>query len=336
MANFLDIIGQEHIKEHFKHAVTESAPSHAYLIQGEQRCGKEFVARIFAMALQCEDSGHAPCQSCHSCLQALSDNHPDIKYISHEKPNSIGIDDVREQIIEDIIIKPYQGPYKIYIMNEAEKMTTAAQNALLKTLEEPPAYAIIMLLTTSMEAMLPTILSRLVHLNMKPVPDEELKRFIMKEMKVPDYKADIAVAFTRGNLGRAKMLVESEDFDKIKDEAIILVKNISDMGVADIIIAIKKISEYRLNIDDYLDIISIWYRDVLLFKATSDGNKLIFKQEIQYIKRVAKRTSYEGIGKIIDALEVAKKRIRANVNFELTIELLLLTIRENSGNEEKE
>ena len=117
---------------------------------------------------------------------------------------------------------------------------------------------------------------------------------------------------------------------------IILVKNISDMGVADIIIAIKKISEYRLNIDDYLDIISIWYRDVLLFKATSDGNKLIFKQEIQYIKRVAKRTSYEGIGKIIDALEVAKKRIRANVNFELTIELLLLTIRENSGNEEKE
>lgn len=329
MAGFEDIIGQEQIKEHFQNAVKTGNVSHAYLINGELRSGKEFVARVFAQALMCEDKEHAPCQKCHSCIQFQSENHPDIKYISHEKPNTVSVKDVREQIINDIDIKPYQGPYKIYIMNEAEKMNPAAQNAILKTLEEPPAYAVIMLLTTSMEAMLPTILSRCVHMSMKPVADDILKKYLMKEMQVPDYKADISVAFSRGNLGRAKMLVSSEDFDKIKEDAIILLKNLESMEMSEIIIAIKKISEYKLNIDDYLDIMAIWYRDVLLFKATNDVNGLIFKQEIQYIKRVAKKSSYEGIENILVALDKAKARLRANVSFDLTMEMLLLTIKEN-------
>ena len=227
------------------------------------------------------------------------------------------------------MIKPYQGPYKIYIMNEAEKMTVQAQNALLKTLEEPPAYAVILFLTTSMEAMLPTIISRCVNLSMKPVPDRVLKEFLMQEMRVPDYKADISVAFARGNLGRAKVMVSNEDFDKMRDDAVTLLKYIDEMEIYEVVAAIQKIKEYKFDIEDYLDIMSIWYRDVLLFKATNDVNGLIFKNEIQYIKKVAKKSSYEGIETIIDALEKAKARLRANVNFDLTIELLLMTIREN-------
>ena len=228
------------------------------------------------------------------------------------------------------MIKPYSSKYKIYIMNEAEKMTVQAQNALLKTLEEPPAYAVIILLTTNVEAMLPTILSRLVVLNMKPVGDQLVKDYLMKEVKVPNYKADICVAFARGNLGKAKLLATSEEFDKVKEEAISLLKNIRQMEIQEVMKAIKKIGEYKLEVNDYLDIMAIWYRDTLLFKATNDANHLIFKEEIQYIKKVADQSTYEGIDSILKALEQAKRRIEANVSFDLAMELLLLTIQENS------
>lgn len=330
MATFQDIIGQDQMKEHLMGAIQHGKVSHAYLINGERSSGKEFIAKVFAKALQCEEGGIEPCGKCHSCKQAESGNQPDIIFVTHEKPNSFGVEDIRTQINQDIVIKPYSSKYKIYIMNEAEKMTVQAQNALLKTLEEPPAYAVIILLTTNVEAMLPTILSRLVVLNMKPVGDQLVKDYLMKEVKVPNYKADICVAFARGNLGKAKLLATSEEFDKVKEEAISLLKSIRQMEIQEVMKAIKKIGEYKLEVNDYLDIMAIWYRDALLFKATNDANHLIFKEEIQYIKKVADQSTYEGIDTILKALEQAKRRIEANVSFDLAMELLLLTIQENS------
>lgn len=329
MAKFTDIIGQEQLKEHLQNVISMNKVSHAYIINGERSSGKEFIARIFAMALQCEKGGTEPCGECHSCKQAMSNNQPDIIYIGHEKPNTIGVEDIRGQINNDIGIKPYSSPRKIYIMNEGEKMTVQAQNALLKTLEEPPEYAVILILTTNVEALLPTILSRCVVLNMKPVPDAKVKKYLMEELGVPDYKANICVAFARGNIGKAKLLASSEEFEKVKNEAITLVKYINDMEINEIVKAIKKITEYKFDVNDYLDILSVWYRDVLLYKATKDINSLIFKDELQQIRRVADRSTYEGIETIVNALQQAKRRLEANVNFDLTMELLLLTIKEN-------
>lgn len=329
MAKFADIIGQEQLKEHLQNAISTNKVSHAYIINGERSSGKEFIARIFAMTLQCEKGETEPCGECHSCKQAMSNNQPDIIYIGHEKPNTIGVEDIRGQINNDIGIKPYSSPRKIYIMNEGEKMTVQAQNALLKTLEEPPEYAVILILTTNVEALLPTILSRCVVLNMKPVPDAKVKKYLMEELSVPDYKANICVAFARGNIGKAKLLASSEEFEKVKDEAITLVKYINDMEINEIVKAIKKITEYKFDVNDYLDILSVWYRDVLLYKATKDINSLIFKDELQQIRRVADRSTYEGIETIVNALQQAKRRLEANVNFDLTMELLLLTIKEN-------
>jgi DNA polymerase III subunit delta' len=329
MATFKDIIGQEQLKEHLQNAISMNKVSHAYIINGERSSGKEFVAKVFAMTLQCEKQGTEPCGECHSCKQAMSQNHPDIIFVSHEKPNTIGVEDIRNQINNDIVIKPYSGPRKIYIMNEGEKMTVQAQNALLKTLEEPPEYAVILILTANVDAFLPTILSRCVVLNMKPVADELVKKYLMSELHVPDYKANICVAFARGNIGKAKLLASSEEFEKVKEEAITLVKYINDMETNEIVKAIKKISEYKLDVNDYLDILSVWYRDVLLYKATRDINSLIFRDELQQITRVADRSTYEGIENIVNALEQAKRRLQANVNFDLTMELLLLTIQEN-------
>lgn len=333
MAGFRDIIGQEQMKEHLQSALSMNKISHAYIINGEKSSGKEFIARVFATAVQCENRGETqdgePCGVCHSCKQALSDNQPDIIRVHHEKPNTISVDDIRTQINSDIAIKPYSSPYKIYIVNEAEKMNTQAQNALLKTLEEPPEYAIILLLTANVNALLPTILSRCVVLNMKPVSDDRMKRYLMEEIKVPDYKAAVCAAFARGNVGKAKELATSEEFDNIKNEAISFLKYVQDMELYEMIAAIKKISDYKMDATDYLDIISIWYRDVLLFKATNDANYLIFHEEIQEIRRVAKRSSYEGIEKVLKALDKAKVRLNANVNFELAMELLMLDIREH-------
>ena len=329
MAKFTDIVGQEQLKEHLQNAIAMNKVSHAYIINWERNAGKEFIARVFAMALQCEKKEAEPCGECHSCKQALSNNQPDIIYISHEKPNTIGVEDIRAQINNDIVIKPYSSPRKIYIVNEGEKMTPQAQNALLKTLEEPPEYAVIVILTTNVEALLPTVLSRCVVLNMKPVSDALVKKYLMEQLGVPDYKANICVAFARGNIGKAKLLASSEEFEKVKDEAISLVKNINDMEIHEIVKAIKKISEYKFDVNDYLDILMAWYRDVLFFKATKDVNSLVFKEEIQQIMRVSDRSTYEGIETIVNALQSAKKRLEANVNFDLTMELLLLAIQEN-------
>lgn len=329
MASFQDIIGQKQLVEHLQNAIALNKVSHAYIINGERSSGKEFIASVFAQTLQCEKQEKEPCGVCHSCKQAMSGNQPDIIKVTHEKPNTIGVEDIRGKINNDIAIKPYSSPRKIYIMNEGEKMTVQAQNALLKTLEEPPVYAVILILTTNLDSLLPTILSRCVVLNMKPVEDEQVKKYLMEQLQIPEYKADVCVAFARGNVGKAKALAASEEFDNIKNEAVTLLKYIREMEISDIVSAIRKISEYKMEINDYLDILAVWYRDVLLFKATNDANHLIFKDEIQYIRKIADQSTYEGIEIIIDAMEKAKGRLQANVNFDLTMELLLLTIKEN-------
>ena len=97
--------------------------------------GKKTLAEAFAMTLLCEQDGIEPCMECHACKQVLSGSHPDLVYVTHEKPNTIGVEDIRTQINDTIMVRPYSSYYKIYIVDEAEKMTQQAQNALLKTME---------------------------------------------------------------------------------------------------------------------------------------------------------------------------------------------------------
>lgn len=327
MTDYKSIIGHEKTIEFLKKAIESDKVYHAYIIDGEDYSGKSLIAGAFAMALQCEKGGPEPCGGCHSCKQAITDNQPDIILLDHEKPGSIGVDDIR-RLNNDIVIKPYSSRYKIYIIREAEKMTEQAQNALLKTIEEPPEYAVILLLTNNFGAFLPTITSRCVRIQLTPVPDKTLIKYLKTE-GVPDYQARICAAFAQGNVGKALKLAGSEEFNQIKDEALRLVKNIKKMEQFDVLFLLRDIAEYKVSINDFLDLIMVWYRDVLLFKATSDANGLIFKDELSDIRKQANESSYQGIEAILDALEKAKTRIKANVNFDLVVELLFLTMREN-------
>ena len=329
MAGFSDILGNEQIIEHLQNAIRMGKVSHAYILNAPESSGKRLIAEAFAATLQCEEKGTEPCGMCHSCKQAVSHNHPDIIYVRHEKPSTIGVDDIRVQINQDIAVKPYSSPYKIYIVDEAEKMNVQAQNALLKTIEEPPAYGVILLLTTNADAFLPTILSRCIRLDLKPVANDKIKDFLMKKCEVVDYQADICVDFSQGIVGKAIRLASCAQFNEIKGAALQLVKRVKDIDLSEMIGAVKQVSEYKLDINDFFDIMMIWYRDVLLYKATADVNGLIFKDEVYEIKKQANTSSYHGIQLILEGLEKAKMRLDANVSFELVIELLLLTIKEN-------
>ncbi|MCI5868055.1 MAG: DNA polymerase III subunit delta' [Dorea sp.] len=329
MGSFKDVVGHKDIINYIRNAVSNDKVSHAYILNGERGSGKKLLANLFAMSLLCEEGGPDPCNQCHSCKQAESGNHPDIIRVTHEKPNSISVDDIRTQVNHTVDIKPYQGPYKVYIIPQADLMTVQAQNALLKTIEEPPEYAVFLLLTENAEMLLPTINSRCVMLKLRNIKDTLIKKYLMEKLQIPDYKADMCAAFAQGNMGRAIMLANSEHFNEIREEAVQLLKYIHEMELSEIVTAVKNITVYKLEITDYLDIIMIWYRDVLLYKATKEIDKVVFKDQIPFIKEQAKKSSYEGIELILKSIENAKARLKANVNFDLVMELLFLTIKEN-------
>ena len=329
MPGFQDIIGHEMIKEHFQKAIEYNKVSHAYILSGEQGMGRKTLARAFVMTLLCERSNIEPCMECHSCKQVLSGNHPDVIWVTHEKPASIGVDDIRTQINDTIFLKPYSSSYKIYLVDEAEKMTVQAQNALLKTIEEPPSYAVIILLTTNEETFLPTILSRCIKLNLKPLKDSVVSSYLKKSMAVPENQADICAAFARGNLGKAIHLASSEDFKLLYREMVTLLKNVKEMDIPALLDCIKKLLENHMDIDECLDFMQMWYRDVLMFKVTKDANLLIFREEYSAVSNRCQTSSYEGLEIILTAIDKARARLKANVNTELAMELMLLTMKEN-------
>ena len=343
-----DVVGLTQLTDNLQNAIKHNKISHAYLIQGEKLSGKRMIADIFARALQCEAgkassehqetlfempseaTGPRPCNQCRSCKQAINGNHPDIIYVTHEKPNVISVDNIRQQVNGDIAIKPYSGTYKIYIIDEAEKMNVQAQNALLKTLEEPPSYAVILLLATRAEAMLQTILSRCVVLNTKPVPDDLIKHYLMQKVEIPDYRASICASFARGNVGRAIELASNEVFDHMKSSVLGLLKHITELETNQIAAEVKKITEEKFDTNDYLDLCFIWYRDVLLYKACGGFGSscpVIFKEELTALESAAKYYHYEAIERIIHAIDRARSRIAANVNFDLTMELMFLDMK---------
>ena len=317
----------EQIKEHMQAAIRDKKPFHAYLFQGEEGVGKEALARTFAAGLQCQsESADKPCKECVSCRQMESGNQPDVIWVTREKA-SLGVDEIREQLCNTMDIKPFSSPYKIYLVPEAEKMTEAAQNALLKTIEEPPEYGIVILMTSNISALLPTIQSRCLTMEFRPLSTAVVESYVKEHCQVPDYQARASAAFAQGNLGKAMRYAKSEDFIERKDHIISLLRHVEQMDLSEMLAVIKDLGTRKDEVRDYIDLMVLWYRDVLLFKATKDINQLLFQDEASYISREASHRSYEKIEEILQAFEKAKVRLRANVNFDITMELMLLALK---------
>lgn len=338
---FRSIIGEYEAKRHFQAAIASGRVAHAYLITGDAGSGKTMLAEAFAETLVCETrqakaeeetadtAAVDACLNCLSCRKAIDGNHPDIISVTHEKPGVISVGEVREQVVSTVSILPYESRYKIYLIEEAEKMNPQAQNALLKTIEEPPEYAVIILMTASPEALLDTIRSRCVTIATKPVPDDELEAYLSRELTLPDYETKMLAAFAQGNVGRALRAATDEGFLGRRDKTLGLIRTLKGMDTAAMSEAVRRMKEDKVWIDDVLDILLMWYRDVMYFKATADIDHLIFAREISTIRAQASTASYEGLKEILDAIDRFRVRLRANVNFELAAELMLLTIKEN-------
>ena len=343
MSGFRDIAGHEKTIEHLKNSIRSGKISHAYLLTGDEGMGKETVARAYAQTLQCtalqealeqQDGGELPlshvdaCGECRSCIQAQKNSQPDIITWRHAKEKTFSVDDVRG-LVADVQIRPYASRFKVYIVPDAQLMTAQAQNALLKTLEEPPEYAVILLLATSAEAMLDTILSRCIVLPLHPVPGGILKQYLCERHGIEDYEAEICEAFAQGNVGRAVGLATSGHFQGILETTVRILVSIRSWELPEITAQIRQMTADLVNVDDILDLFTVWYRDVLLFKATGDADGIVFRQQIVEIREAAQKSSYDGIQTILEAIGKAKVRLAANVSFDLVMELLLLTMKEN-------
>ncbi len=326
--DFSNIVGHEEIIRHFKSSIEMNKVSHAYIISGEVDSGKKMLAKAFATTLQCEEGGSTPCNKCQSCIQVQSDNHPDIITITHGKPGIISVDEIRTQLIDTMSIKPYKSKYKIYIVPDAQLMNQQAQNALLKTIEEPPEYGIVILLTSNLDKMLTTVTSRCVLLNTKPVRERDMLDYLTKTMNLSEDKAYFCLDFAQGNLGKAIKLAGNDKYVTIIEYVVAMQKTLQDMQVEDLSKIVQDIGQFKLSMDDFMDLMMMWYRDVLMFKITSNTDKLLFKGEYSLLKKLASVHSYRSLEEKIDAIARAKRRLDVNANFDITMELLLLTLKE--------
>jgi DNA polymerase-3 subunit delta' len=241
---------------------------------------------------------------------------------------------------------------------DGELMNASAQNALLKTLEEPPSYTTIIILTSNIDAFLPTIISRCIVFPIKPVRDDLIMKFLMEKKQIVDYKARLAVSFAQGNIGKAIMLTENEDFERLKDASLDLINKMDRLQIneaADRLQAILAGAESTDNetpesddeeskggkstkkadlstINNFLDILMFFIRDVLVFKAEESADHLIFADKLSYISSVTKKYTYSELNNILKAIDEARSRIKSNVNSLLTLEMLLLKIRDSKEN----
>lgn len=329
MPGFEEIVGHEQIVTHLKSAdeTWEGVPC-VYIEWRKGMQAKSCWQMFLRKHCSVKREEQSLVAAAHSCVQAQSGNHPDIIHLMHEKPNSISVDDVRTQIVNDVLIKPYSGKYKIYIVPDAGENDSGCTECTSEDNRGATCICSDSAACKQASALLPTILSRCVMLSLKPVADDKVKQYLMEHVQVPDYEADVCVAFAQGNIGKAVQLATSDSFNEIKNSALHLLKNVSKMEINDIIATVKSVSEFKIDIQDYLDFLAVWYRDILYLKRQETAG-LIFKDELNVITDQINKSSYEGIENILRGLQTAKTRLNANVNFDLTMELLFLLIKEN-------
>lgn len=329
---FGEIIGQETVIQHLQNALRTGSVSHAYILSGGRGSGRKMLAQSFAAALLCqdpavgEDGTYEACGKCLSCLQAQSGNHPDILTLEREKAGSIGVGEIR-RLRADMQIVPYSSEHKIYIVPDAERMTQQAQNALLKTLEEPPSYGVLLLLADGVTAFLPTVLSRCITLQLRPVSAQAIEQLLTSRYDTPPEKARMCARFAGGLPGKAIRLSESEEFAAVRDRTVGLLRRIEQADAHEIAEAARE-SAAGGETDNVLDFTDSWFRDILVYKSTGDEGRLIFPEEIQYIKDAADMLSYGSLQRVARARETAGRRLKANVNTELVLEMLFLQIRQ--------
>ena len=252
------------------------------------------------------------------------ENSPDYVLIKPDG-NSIKIAQIRN-LQSDIVIRPHKD-YKIYIINNAEKMTVEAQNALLKTLEEPPNYAIIILVTNNKESLLETIKSRCDIIKFSPIPIEDLKRYLINT-GIEEERAQLLAIFSRGSIENALNLSQSSEFSMMREDIQQYIQIMLDKNIVEILNIPNNMEKYRGKIIALLDMMINYFRDIILLKENVNKNMLINVDKLVFIQNMNGKISYSQLSKIIDIIEDAKSKIKSNCNFNISIQVMSLNIYE--------
>ena len=292
---FEKILGNDKIKNELVNSVKQNKYSHSYLFLGTSGIGKRLIAREFAKMVLCE-AEEKYCGKCKSCLEFDSNNNPDFWEIEPDG-NNVKIEQIRE-MQRKIAEQPIISEKKVYIINEADTMTREAQNCLLKTLEEPPEFANIILIGANEANFLSTIKSRCTIIKFNNIPDEEIKKYLEQKYELENVPESIILA-SSGSIGKAEIIKDKQELYSAVDEAI---NNIEKMDLID---TLKKADIIYKSQEDKNEILE--YINIVLFKKA--------KQNMKYLN-------------CINIVEDAKKRLKANSNYNMTIDNMIMTIWE--------
>ena len=328
MYAFDGFVGNELIKNVLRNAVVQGAPSHAYIIEGAPGTGKAALAGAFAKALQCEAPVcGGPCQTCVSCRAFESNNHPDVVFVAPVSRKTVGVDEVREQVGENIKIRPYKYKYKIFIIKNAGEMTPQAQNALLKALEEPAGYGVFLLTGANNTGILPTVLSRSVVLKLKPLPDEPIENYLLERGFSPE-EARLFAAYARGSIGRALSYKEDARFFEIRDlvkQTVAAAADSSNLTCA-AFNAAALFEPFKDNIQEVLEMANALLRDLLVYKTTGEPRFLAEQLNDGYVASEADKHSVKQLIGKISAVGRAAARLAVNANFSMAMDVLMMDL----------
>ncbi|MEN9937990.1 MAG: hypothetical protein RLZZ387_4569 [Chloroflexota bacterium] len=333
------VVGHEWAVDFLRRALAGGRESHAYLLSGPQGVGKSLLALRLAQALNCEAGGPDPCLTCRSCRRAERGNHPDVRIAGMAaqaaglkadeaaRQKDLKIDTVREWL-RDVNLKPYEGRRRVFILHDAERLSEAASNAMLKTLEEPPPYATLVLVANTAGDLLPTIVSRCQPLKLRPVPRRQVAAALREQRNLAGGDAELLAAWSGGRVGWALRMVDAPEELETRQNQLDELAGLAGLSRADAFRwAEERAKEYRggeqAAVFAALELWQSWWRDVLL-TAAGCPDSVTHVDRREDLERAAARYALTDIHALLVRISAAAKQLRENVNPQLALENVLL------------
>ena len=324
--SFNSIIGQEEAIEILQDEIEKDRISHAYLFSAKEGSGKSKLAFEFAKASFCEEVLLDSCGSCINCRKMDHHNHPDFKTISVlEDKTAISIDQIRE-LKKEIAYKPYDSDHKIYIIESAEKLTKEAANSLLKTLEEPPSFATIVLLVEDSGKLLPTLVSRCQQIKLSSVSQQKIKDLLLEE-GLNNEQAEIVSSAAAGSPGKALDITKIDNYFEHRQEIYDFLKKIKSKNTIEIFKITDKLCSLLKNDFPCFDLLSDWYRDIMMIKQDY-LDAVINKDYLEELKELAAELSLQNVIRNLELITKTEEYIERNIREELSLEVLFFKLRQ--------
>jgi len=313
MSGFGDIIGHRRTIGVLRNAMRQGKVAHAYLFAGPPGIGKYTVARTFAAALNCQTLPDDACGVCPSCRKFAAGNHPDfVAGTRRDDKTVIVIEQIRE-VIHSAQYAPFEGKFKVYLIDGAEQLNTEAANALLKTLVEPNARTVFVLVTPASHLLLPTVVSRCQTLRFGLLEDSQIRAWLDQQGEWPPEDAALLARLAEGSIGRATAL----DLDFIRGPRLSLFQDLAAAAPDDAAAAVllgDRLSAAAPDLRDGLELLAGFVRDALIWRISGDAERVRNRDALEAIQRYAARLPLAALGAKIRSLVQARRLIERNVN----------------------